>query len=486
MQIKSITFSKFRNFKEPFTIPLDQRITFLVGPNNVGKSNIFRLLALFFGQKNGEIDEDLDFDGGSEKGFAVEVELPMEVLEPALVSRPIAWGHFSKSSTKSFKAQWNFTKTTLIKNVSENDFFKLIPKRYFEDQNEVMSDFRSSSSDYSSNLTTLLGGFWSSFVFPNTVLVPSDRHILTNGQNFSRFDPRVIPASSQIDMNQVVQTLANLDRPHGGDAVRQGHQERLQTIESFLAHCLEVSTVKLQIPNGQQTIYVTINGVQRPLSGMGTGVEQLILIALGMSEFKNKIVLIDEPELHLHPRTQKLMMQYLSTQTTGTYIVATHSSSILDSVEANIVRLEGTGRTVTGKVIENRNDLFQAVRNLGHSASELVQANFVIWVEGPSDRIYLNHLIQKFDPEANLVEGVDYTIIMYGGSVLANHSFEDTSEDFFKALSISRQFAVYADSDKAEQASILKSRVERVRTEVEGVGGHIWVSAGREIENYIP
>lgn len=105
MQIKSLKFSNFRNFKEPFIVPFGERITFLVGPNNVGKSNIFRLLAIFFGQKNGEIDDDLDFDGGSDRVFTIELELPKTMLEPGLVSRPIAWEHFSKSSAKSFKAQ---------------------------------------------------------------------------------------------------------------------------------------------------------------------------------------------------------------------------------------------------------------------------------------------------------------------------------------------------------------------------------------------
>lgn len=287
-------------------------------------------------------------------------------------------------------------------------------------------------------------------------------------------------------MNNVVSTLAALDRPHGSEYSRNQDRKKKELIDAFLCHCLEADSVKIEIPSGQQTIYVHINGVERPFSSLGAGIEQLILIGLGISEFENKIVLLDEPELHLHPRTQKLMMQFLAKKTKGRYLVATHSSSIIDAVEANIIRLEGDGKQATGNLVRNRGDLYEAVRSLGHSSSELVQANYVIWVEGPSDRIYLNHLIHKSAADEGLVEGVDYSIVMYGGSVLSSHSFEDTSEDFFKALSISRQFAVYADSDRIEKNSPLKNRVQRVQKEVENSGGYIWVSAGREIENYIP
>jgi hypothetical protein len=134
--------------------------------------------------------------------------------------------------------------------------------------------------------------------------------------------------------------------------------------------------------------------------------------------------------------------------------------------------------------IESDSERFKAVRDLGHSASELVQSRYVIWVEGPSDRVFLNFWIQSVAPE--LIEGADYTIVFYGGKILSHHSFEDAADDLVKALSLSRNFAVILDSDIAAPGAELRSTKLRVIAEANENGGLAWVTAGREIENYVP
>lgn len=49
---------------------------------------------------------------------------------------------------------------------------------------------------------------------------------------------------------------------------------------------------------------------------------------------------------------------------------------------------------------------------IGVKASDLLQSNCVIWVEGPSDRIYIKKWIELFDGH-NLEEGLDYQFIYY-------------------------------------------------------------------------
>ena len=47
----------------------------------------------------------------------------------------------------------------------------------------------------------------------------------------------------------------------------------------------------------------------------------------------------------------------------------------------------------------------------------ILQANCVVWVEGPSDRIYLKHWIEAVTSE--LIEGLHYSIMFYGGRLLS-------------------------------------------------------------------
>ena len=59
--------------------------------------------------------------------------------------------------------------------------------------------------------------------------------------------------------------------------------------------------------------------------------------------------------------------------------------------------------TVGGPVLEDSQAL-SALQDIGVTASDILQASSVIWVEGPSDRINVNRWIELIG--ANLIEGL--------------------------------------------------------------------------------
>lgn len=129
--------------------------------------------------------------------------------------------------------------------------------------------------------------------------------------------------------------------------------------------------------------------------------------------------------------------------------------------------------------------LFEALRALGYRASDLLQTNCVVWVEGPSDRIYLLHWLKAIAPE--LIEGVDFSIVFYGGALLSRLSAmteeldDPTLVDLWR---INRRMWVLMDADRGEGE--LKPAVQRLRDEVAEAGaGGTWVTSGYTIENYI-
>jgi hypothetical protein len=131
-------------------------------------------------------------------------------------------------------------------------------------------------------------------------------------------------------------------------------------------------------------------------------------------------------------------------------------------------------------------------------ASDILQANGVVWVEGPSDRIYLRRWLDLASG-GELVEGVHYTIMFYGGRLLSHLSALPPGEQdgFVSTLSINRNVALIMDSDrhrgKSATASAgarrprmrLNDTKERIRAEIDAARGLAWVTEGREIENYL-
>ncbi|TOH93668.1 hypothetical protein CGI70_22740, partial [Vibrio parahaemolyticus] len=127
--------------------------------------------------------------------------------------------------------------------------------------------------------------------------------------------------------------------------------------------------------------------------------------------------------------------------------------------------------------------------DLGYKASDILQANCIIWVEGPSDRIYLNYWIKAKYP--SLIEGLHYSIMFYGGrlfshlSALDKDEQEEVIEDFVCVRSLNRNSIIMFDSDKSTPQSRLNTTKKRLANEFDQGPGFAWITKGREVENYL-
>ena len=146
------------------------------------------------------------------------------------------------------------------------------------------------------------------------------------------------------------------------------------------------------------------------------------------------------------------------------------------------------GETARTTTVSAHFDHLDVISELGAKPSDLLQANGIVWVEGPSDRVYLNQWIHLCS-EGALREGRDYQCAFYGGALLAGIELQPPEGEtgLVNLLRVNPNIVVVCDGDRNAEDSPIKSRVERIRAEVENIpGGHIWITEAREIENYIP
>jgi predicted ATP-dependent endonuclease of OLD family len=199
---------------------------------------------------------------------------------------------------------------------------------------------------------------------------------------------------------------------------------------------------------------------------------------------------IEEPEIHMHPRLQREFVDFVTNRTKNLYLISSHSHVFVDAVnwldQVQVFHIEATEGTSTGTPILTDDDAVQALNDIGVAPSDLLQSNCVIWVEGPSDRIYIQKWIELLAPD--LVEGRDYTILYYAGKLLSHLEFERDKmpDEFISVLRINQRAVVVIDSDRQKPGGRLNQTKERVQRQVEGTGGICWITDGREIENLIP
>lgn len=124
------------------------------------------------------------------------------------------------------------------------------------------------------------------------------------------------------------------------------------------------------------------------------------------------------------------------------------------------------------------------LNDLDVRASDILQSNGVIWVEGPSDRVYIKRWLEIFGDD-EIEEGRDYQFLYYGGRLLSHYTAEQECNDLINILLTNRNAAIVIDSDKRTVNSKINDTKKRVKKEFEQYGAFCWVTKGKEIENYL-
>ncbi|MCC8481828.1 AAA family ATPase [Streptomyces globisporus] len=464
-------------------------VTLLAGQNNAGKSNFLRLLSA---RLTGKINlQEVDRHRGSESniGYALAFDWETE-LKPALEEKN--WNPSALQTAKEIVTDPGLSRDGLTwvtydldGNMPTEQFDPIIRKI---GNSRLVDACRNMNSQYYSG--SEIGAGRQNIHTIIRALLPERRskgNSVITIEAFRKIQPLTDPnqPDGTVEGVGLLPRLQKLQNPPASTHDRD--TARFQAINRFVKTILDDKTARLEVQHDAGTLNVHHGGRILPLENLGTGVHQVIILAVAATVNEDRIVCMEEPEVHLHPVYQRKFIRYLATETNNQYLIATHSAHLLDHQSASVLHVRHDGQRSFLEPAITPAQLSGVCADLGYRPSDLLQTNAVIWVEGPSDRIYLNHWIRQIDPD--LIEGLHYSIMFYGGGLLNHLSASDEEiDDFIELRRLNRYVSIVIDSDRKSRRATINETKRRVHGEFDGeaVDGFSWITEGYTIENYIP
>lgn len=403
MRIQNISIENYRSIKKCNVFLNDKLI--LLGKNNEGKSNVLKAIQLISNiMKHYSIDHP------------IKVDLRNKLRLNFRAYRAIDFDYLRDMHVSIIQAKRSVKSTKISINI------RLDPHETIE-----LNNLFSSTTKSDGNLKVEIN-FYKDETFQIDVKIKDDGNRVYLNDNIRKtllyisnnFYVNSIPSIRTSDSAMIIvkelifQEIADLENNEEyktslGEIIRL-QEEKMDLIsdkikEKLVRYIPSVQDMKIVSSRQQQRMRAFTNsydiiiddGVETKLDDKGDGIISLVamsLLNISHENSKNSLVLIDEPEAHLHSGAILELKKTLeSLDSKSQIIISTHHQLFVDrnNIRQNYFVENGNVNSV--------NSLREIRKGLGISLSEnLINAELIILVEGETDKTILSHLISLASP----------------------------------------------------------------------------------------
>lgn len=198
-----------------------------------------------------------------------------------------------------------------------------------------------------------------------------------------------------------------------------------------------------------------------PVSTLGKGMRSIYLLSLLEAYMEDNtrlpsLILMEDPESYLHPELQKVSSQILYRLSKKCQVIfSTHSPNLLFQFNSRQIRqmvLDKQGFPA----VKERTNISGILDDLGYSASDLMNVDFVFIVEGRQDKSRLPLLLEKYFSEIHVQDrGQSRISIITTNSCTNIKTYANLK--YMNQVYLKDQFLMIRDGDGKDRETLVHS-----------------------------
>lgn len=248
-------------------------------------------------------------------------------------------------------------------------------------------------------------------------------------------------------------------------------------VQSDIRTIFGFNHLTIQTGHNDRSIQLIVDDKDRyDISEVGSGIGQFFAVLANAAVKKPSYVLIDEPELNLHPSLQLDFLTTLGKYAQHGVMFSTHSIGLARASAERIYTVrkkQGASEVIR---YEKKADLVELLGEMSFSTYREFGFNKVLLVEGVTEVKTIQQFLRKYHKDHEVL------LLQLGGSSMINGNYEQELRDVFR---ISSKVYALIDSERDSQSAVLHRDRQQFVDVCSKLGIQCTVLERRATENYL-